>query len=69
MEIMASELTSRRRRRGSHADKCNRPSNYITSGEGGILRKEMWNEVVGVLEEKVPRVKDVVAILSKGQAI
>lgn len=42
----------------------NSPSQYITSDEGKILQKAMWNEVVGVLEEKVPRVKEAIASLS-----
>lgn len=47
------------------ADKYNRPGKYITSNESKILRKEMWTEVVNVLAEKVPRVKDVIASLSE----
>ncbi|RAO73851.1 uncharacterized protein BHQ10_009863 [Talaromyces amestolkiae] len=38
---------------------------YITSDEGKILQKAMWTEVVDVLEEKIPRVKDAVASLSE----
>ncbi|KAL2065658.1 hypothetical protein VTL71DRAFT_3328 [Oculimacula yallundae] len=34
---------------------------YITSDEGKILQKAMWTEVVDVLEEQVPRIKDVIA--------
>ncbi|KAK5065161.1 hypothetical protein LTR84_000997 [Exophiala bonariae] len=40
----------------------------ITSHEGKILQEAMWTEVVDVLEEIVPRVKDVIATLSEARA-
>ncbi|KAH7370144.1 putative short-chain dehydrogenases/reductase [Rhexocercosporidium sp. MPI-PUGE-AT-0058] len=42
---------------------------YITSDEGKILQKAMWTEVVDVLAEKIPRVKDVIASLSERRAL
>jgi hypothetical protein len=53
----------------SCADKYNRPGNYITSDEGKILQKAMWAEVIDVLEEKIPRVKDVIASLPERRAL
>jgi hypothetical protein len=68
MEITGSELTSKKRE-WSYADKYNRSSEYITSDEGKLLQKAMWTEVVNVLAEKIPRVKDVIASLSKRRAL
>ncbi|OBT54827.1 hypothetical protein VE04_05704 [Pseudogymnoascus sp. 24MN13] len=52
------------------ADGYYRPSGqYITSDEGKILQKAMWTEVVGVVEEKIPRVKGVIASLSEQRAL
>ena len=62
MEITECELITQKREWG-YADKY-RPGEYMTSDEGKILQKEMWTEIVGVLEEKIPRVKDVIASLS-----
>jgi len=62
MEITGRELTFQKRK-WSCADKYNRAGKYITSDEGKILQKAMWTEVVDVLEEKIPRVKDVTASL------
>lgn len=64
MEATGSELTFQRRKWGC-ADKYIRAGKYITSDEGKILQKAMWTEVVDVLEEKIPRVKDAVASLSE----
>jgi len=68
MEITRRELTSKKRK-WSDADKYNRAGEFITSDEGKILQKAMWAEVVGVLEEKIPRVKDVIASLSERRAL
>lgn len=68
MEITRRELTSKKRERGD-ADRYNRSGELITSDEGKILQKAMWTEVVGVLEEKIPRVRDVIASLSERRAL
>jgi hypothetical protein len=68
MEIIGRGLTSKKRE-WSYADKYNRSGEYITSDEGKILQKAMWTEVVDVLEEKIPRVKDVIASLSERRAL
>lgn len=68
METMGSESTFQKSKRGC-TDKYNRAGMYITSDEGKILQKAMWNEVVDVLEEKIPRVKDAVASLSEGKTV
>lgn len=64
MEITSRELTFQSRK-WSWADKYSRPGQYITSDEGKALQQAMWTEVVDVLEEKIPRVKDVIASLSE----
>jgi hypothetical protein len=64
MEITSRELTFHKRK-WSWADKYNRPGQYITSDEGKTLQQAMWTEVIDVLEEKIPRVKDVIASLSE----
>ena len=56
------------RRELGFANKYNRAGPYITSDEGKRLQKAMWTEVVDVLEEKSPRVKDVIAGLSERKA-
>jgi len=68
MEIMGRELTSKKRE-WSYADEYNRSGEYITSDEGKILQKAMWTEVVDVLEENIPRVKDAIASLSERRAL
>ena len=68
MEITSCELTSKKRE-WSYADRYNRSGHYITSDEGKILQKAMWTEVVNVLEEKIPRVKDVIASLSERRTL
>ncbi|KAJ9638515.1 hypothetical protein H2204_004285 [Knufia peltigerae] len=45
------------------------PGEFITSDEGKILQNAMWTEVVGVLEQKIPRVKDVIASLFEPRAL
>ncbi|KAJ5995582.1 short-chain dehydrogenases/reductase [Penicillium waksmanii] len=45
------------------------PGGYITSDEGKILQKALWTEVVDVLEENIPRVKDVIASLSERRVV
>jgi hypothetical protein len=67
MEITCRELTCKRE--WSCVDKYNRAGNYITSDEGKILQKAMWTEVIDVLEEKIPRVRDVIASLSERRAL
>ncbi|EPS35132.1 hypothetical protein H072_11391 [Dactylellina haptotyla CBS 200.50] len=63
--VGASTLKGDSHGRWWSADGNYRPSGeYITSDEGKILQKAMWTEVVNVLEEKIPRVKDVIASLS-----
>ncbi|PON28802.1 hypothetical protein TGAM01_v201910 [Trichoderma gamsii] len=39
------------------------PGKYITSDEGKTLQQAMWTEVVYILEDKIPRVKDITASL------
>lgn len=68
MVIMGCELTSKKKEQ-NYADKYNRPSDFITSSEGKTLGKAMWVEVVHVLEEKIPRVQDVVASLSEQRVL
>jgi hypothetical protein len=68
MDIIGRELTSKKREE-SYADKHNSSGQYITSDEGKILQKAMWTEVVGVVEEKIPRVKGVIASLSEQRAL
>ena len=68
MEIMGRELTSKKRE-WSCADEYNRSGDYITSDEGKILQKAVWTEVVDVLEENIPRVKDAIASLSERRAL
>lgn len=64
MGITIRELAFQKRK-WSSTDKCNRPGKYITSDEGKTLQQAMWTEVVDILEEKIPRVKDVIASLSE----
>lgn len=68
MEITGRELTSKKRE-WSYANNYNRPGGYITSDEGKILQKALWTEVVDVLEENIPRVKDVIASLSERRVL
>ena len=68
MEITGRELISKKRD-WSYADKYNRSGEYITSDEGKMLQKAMWTEVVDILEEKIPRVKDVIASLYEWRAL
>ena len=68
MELIGRELAFQKRK-WSCADKYHRSGKYITSDEGKILQQAMWTEVVDVLEEKNPRVKDVIASLPERRTL